>query len=216
MDWDQCRSAALSFLKHNGLPGVQLAENAKLMGDAKGAHLHVLREEYFQDYKSAWPGCSERDQWTAVNWEDQIYVNSKDHRLLRQCSQNDPKALAAVLSHEIFHIKAKSNYCANETNCLFEHEMLAHMYEDLLNGGKERLGGPDLKRLSKQVFQNYLAHTMKNDSIKQRALRKLMMKRMARKFHRAGILRARVAMHDVELMTRIGLDHFSDLSRNEE
>lgn len=212
MDWKECENAAYEYLRQNGVPGVELARRSKLFAEASGDHLDVLRAEYLSDYGEEWPGCSRDRQWTAVNWDDQIYVNSKDKKLVSKCANKDPRALAAVLSHEIFHIKAKSNYCSNETICLFEHELMAHMYEDLLNKDgdpqKARLTGPDIKRLSKQVFNNYLSQTLKPDMEKQEYLRKLLTKKIARKFHKTGIPRARATLHDVNLMTKIGLSHF--------
>ena len=212
MQWQECYDKAKQYIKRYKLPGHDLAIRSKLMGDASGKHLAVLAKEYESDYHQKWPGCSSEKQWTAVNWEDQIYVNSQDARLNEQCQLNNEKAVAAVLSHEIFHIKARSNYCANETNCLFEHEMLAHMVEDLVNKqgdpASNKLNSADIRRLSKQVFRNYIAGSLRRDDTKQDLARKLMTKRLIRKFHKQGVKQGNVRMHDLDLMHRVGLQHF--------
>ena len=188
--------------------GAELAQGARTFDNIMSPHASILKNEYKSDYQQEWPGCSETDQWSAVNWENQVYVNSKDPNITSQCKMKKAGALAGLMSHEIFHVKAGSNYCANERNCLFQHELLAHIYERIVQ--REHDNNPeteasitiaDIKQLSNQVFKNYIESTVNSDSDKEYS-------RLYSEFldglRRVGWDNKKLGVNDVDLMLRIG------------
>lgn len=211
MQYEECQVAAYNFLKSSGLPGANLARTARRFDDVKTKHLRALSDEYRADYNSDWPGCSERDQWSAVNWDDQIYVNSKDAGVRESCGARKEATLAALLSHEIYHIKAKSNYCANETRCLYDHEMMAHMYEKLVQKKGEKkvpfIAKREWKDLSHRVFDNYIRSNLNGDDYLIDKLHGMLSKSLRRRMDRVGVNK-RITMADVDLMVAAGKTHF--------
>lgn len=208
MDYAECSKAALQFIKKRKLIGADLAEKARTFDNLLGSHAQVLKNEYKSDYQQEWPGCSETDQWSAVNWNDQVYVNSKDPNIITQCNMKRAGALAGLMSHEIFHVKAGSNYCANERNCLFKHELLAHMYERLVQkdhdgdaSTKALVTTDDIEELSKQVFRNYIEQSV--DSNADQEYRRLYSD-FLNSLKNTGWRGKNIGVHDIDLMIRVG------------
>lgn len=211
MQYEDCQVAAYKFLKSQGLPGAALARDARPFDNVKSKHMKALSDEYRADYNKQWPGCSTRDQWSAVNWENQIYVNSKDPSVQSSCGAKQVNTLAALLSHEIYHIKAKSNYCANESRCLYDHEMMAHMYERLVKK-KETHQRPfiakrEWKELSNNVFNNYIRSNLSGDSHLIEKLHGMLSRSLRRRMDRVGVSK-RIRLPDVDLMVAAGKTHF--------
>lgn len=215
MQYEECKSAAHQLLKKFNIPGNDLALSSLSFDQVKPKHRSALINEYKADYNKEWPGCSSSDQWSAVNWEDQIYVNSKDPSVVESCGQKRADTLAALMSHEIYHIKAKSNYCANESRCLYNHEMMAHMYERLVKkqgeGRVPVLTRSDWHELSNRVFNNYIESQLQGESSKIDKVHALLRKSLRRHMDRVGVSR-RVNIKDVDMMVTLGLDHFASSS----
>ena len=135
----------------------KLAASSLRFDDLKPAHKKPIANEFEREYSDKWPGCSDDPrQYQAVNWKGQIYINSKDPSVSDSCDDNSA-AVASLMAHEIWHIKANSNYCNNEPLCLHAHEVCAHLTGELY--GSENpvsLNSEDVDRLSQQVFTNYI------------------------------------------------------------
>jgi len=209
MNFDECKAGAHDFLKSNRLLGSELAATSRSFDDLDAKHRKVLHREYQLDYNKPWPGCSVADQWSAVNWENQVYVNSKDPSVTSSCGARKVQTLAALMSHEIYHIKAGSNYCSNETRCLYDHEMMAHIYEHLVaKGSGARLGQTDWRQLSDRVFANYIHGSLQGPEDKKQLVQVLLAKALRRRMDRAGVAK-HVSMQDVDLMVKAGQSHFA-------
>lgn len=209
MNFESCRQGANDFLRQHRLLGEDLARKSRTFNDVLPAHKKVLAEEYHSDYQQPWPGCSSRDQWSAVNWENQIYVNSKDPSVVKSCSARKVETLAALMSHEIYHIKAGSNYCSNETRCLYDHEMMAHIYEKLVESHSKnrRLQKSEWKDLSNKVFQNYIVGSLNGTDEQKNRLHGLLEKSLRRRMDQNGVSR-NITAKDIDLMVRAGQSHF--------